>query len=100
MPEEFRRLRKGPPAKPRRHAVAVPGLGELPNLRQGQHVPARCARRRAPAIYILLRPEECDGRSSVDKIVVPPPEGQGEMGHASGRIDELTTPDRVRRNLA
>ena len=53
------------------HAVLVPALGELPELRHRQRPAAGGLFGSQPGIQILFRPEEKYGRSGGNQVIVP-----------------------------
>jgi hypothetical protein len=52
-------------------AVAIPPLGELPELIERERLATRYVVGQAPVIYGFFRPEEQDRCSSVGQVVVP-----------------------------
>jgi hypothetical protein len=57
-------------------AVAVPHLGELPELIERERLATQYVVGQAPFIYGSFRPEEEDRRSGVGQVVVPALEGE------------------------
>ena len=55
----------------KRHAIAVPEFGKLPNLLNRQHLSAFEVISFAPFVYPFFRPEEKHRRSGKDQVIVP-----------------------------
>ena len=62
-----RRLRPPLRAEP----VAIPSLGKLPPLGEGERTAAGTIPLPAPAVHVLFRPEQEHGLSGEDDVVVP-----------------------------
>src|SRR5262249_39297980 len=65
--------------------VVIPGLGQLPTLLQRDHGAASLAPLLAPAVNVLLRPEQKDGPSSENQVLIPLAHRYLKMNDASAR---------------
>ena len=63
----------------KRHTIAVPEFGKLPNLLNRQHLSAFEVMSFAPLVYPFFRPEEQHGRSGEDQVIVPVREGEWKV---------------------
>ena len=59
--------------------VSVPQSAQVPPLHQREGFATRQILLVAPAVQMHFRPEEEDGRSGEDKVVIPALEGEGEV---------------------
>lgn len=73
-----------------RKPVTVPGFAKPPSLMEGQGSAARNFPGAAPAPHVLFRPEEQNGLSGEDDVLVPARCGHSEMNNAGGGLETAT----------